>query len=358
MKIIQVDRRMEGSLLQTRHFHTAGAAIARPLLEAQLHSHLLPRIVRAVLGTMHQLHVGLARGRRCGRRHGLPHARVGPETARVVGQRGRDGVAAGAGDGSRRAVRRLAHGRHGAEREIGPAAAAGGEALGEVGAQVPRGLGGEAAGLGLGPDASDGVLVEARTRDHRDALLHGTARFPRGEQRGGGGVGVEKGQEDGLLHQIVDESGGRVQDVGGRRERAVGVSEDVLADLTRHVDLAGGTRENVGGQQALPEHAHPLALGRISGDGRGSERVGDFGVGFPVTLGLQGEFQRLEAVVLGEIGHKGTEGVGGGGGVCEDLVQGRSHGTKDARGGREAQGPRVGGVHIPVGVAIRGGGGG
>lgn len=60
-----------------------------------------------------------------------------------------------------------------------------------------------------------------------------------------------------------------------------------------------------------------------------------------VAVGLHGEFESLEAMILGEVGHESTQGVWLGCRVCEDLLQ---VWQAEAKGGGQADGS--GGRHI------------
>lgn len=79
------------------------------------------------------------------------------------------------------------------------------------------------------------------------------------------------------------------------------------------VNLARAIRLNVGLDELLPQAADVIAIVE--------EVVLRLRIGEPVAVGLHGELESLETVVLGEVGHKGTQGVGLGGRVCEDLLQ-------------------------------------
>lgn len=95
--VVVVVRRENGLIVQTEDFRiTGGAARSRPLLEAQLHAHLLPGIVGAHFrtGDRQMRFVGRWSGRR---RHGLLGGGTGLRT-RVVGQSQRGRLAARAQD--------------------------------------------------------------------------------------------------------------------------------------------------------------------------------------------------------------------------------------------------------------------
>lgn len=83
----------DGLVVQTKDFGIPGrAASTRPLLKAQLHAHLLPRVFGAQFRAVHGK-MGLTGRRRGRRRHGLL-ARGAGLRARFIGHRQRGGVAA------------------------------------------------------------------------------------------------------------------------------------------------------------------------------------------------------------------------------------------------------------------------
>jgi hypothetical protein len=150
------------------------------------------------------------------------------------------------------------------------------------------------------------VLVKARARHNADVFAAAEDPVDGGRVR----VAVEKREEDGLLHQFVDELDGAVEFLRGRGRQRVGQREELIADFAGEVDLARGPREDVRGQQAAPEHAQVLRFRAVGGDGRLGQLVGQGLVGLAVALRFQGELEGLETVVLREVGHERAEGVG------------------------------------------------
>lgn len=98
------------------------------------------------------------------------------------------------------------------------------------------------------------------------------------------------------------------------------MSKDVIPDLAGDVDLPWRSGQDVSSQQSLPEHTQMLAAGAVGDDRRFIQLAAQGIVRFPVPLGLQGEFQGLQTVILREIGHEGAEGVGGRCSVGQHLI--------------------------------------
>lgn len=79
------------------------------------------------------------------------------------------------------------------------------------------------------------------------------------------------------------------------------------------IDFARAIRLNVGLNELLPQGTDVIAI---------IEKIGlRLRVGQSVAVCLHGELEGLETVVLGEVGHEGTQGVGLRGRVCENLLQ-------------------------------------
>lgn len=69
----------------------------------------------------------------------------------------------------------------------------------------------------------------------------------------------------------------------------------------------------------MPEHLDVGTLLALRGNRRSRVAVGHLGVVFSVSRGVHGEFERLEAVVLREVGHEGTQRPWRRGRVCQNL---------------------------------------
>lgn len=129
-------------------------------------------------------------------------------------------------------------------------------------------------------------------------------------------MGIQKGQEDRLFHQFVNEFHGGIEGLGQRGDGRVSLSKNIVADFTGDIDLAGGSGHDVGRQKSLPKHPQMLAFRTFGADRVFTQLLAECLVRFPVPFRFEGEFQRFQAVVLGKVGHKSTEGVRSGGGVC------------------------------------------
>lgn len=106
---------------------------------------------------------------------------------------------------------------------------------------------------------------------------------------------------------------GQVQDAVVRSRIPVGLTENVVPNGAGQVDLARRVGQDIRCEQSTPEHTQVLAFRDIHVRNRGwmtSQLKSDSIERLTVSLGLHGELQSLETVVLREIGHKGTEGVG------------------------------------------------
>lgn len=334
-----------------RHFHAARAAVARPLLESQLHAHLLPGVLGAGFGAVRQMHrVRFTRGRRGGRRHGLAEARVRLETPRVIGQRAGGRVVARTRHGCRATVTGLAHRSHGTQGEIRAAVVAGGPQR-DRGSQILRRRRGRSATLGSTPLES--VLFKPDARHDRHAFILGKQGLGQRQGVRGRGVGVEERNEDRFLHQFVDKLDGGVENLGGRRHGRIGAAKDIIPDVAGHVNFPWGSRNDIRRQKPLPKHAEMLTFGPIGSDRQLVHLVAEGEIGVTVALGFQGEFQGFQAVVLREIGHEGAESVRRGCRVGQHLVEGWPHGTKHARRNGQTQRTRASGLHVLVRLAIR-----
>lgn len=96
--------------------------------------------------------------------------------------------------------------------------------------------------------------------------------------------------------------------------RAAGDAEEAVADAGGNVDLARSAGDNVDLHQLLPQGAEAGG-----GGGRRQRFGGTFLVVGGIALRVEGELERLHAVVLGEIGHEGGQSPRRRGGVEEDL---------------------------------------
>lgn len=101
------------------------------------------------------------------------------------------------------------------------------------------------------------------------------------------------------------------------------MSKQIVTNGGGQVDLTGSARSDVGRQQTLPEHAQVLDPRGVDDDGRAWQLTSEFLVGFSVSACFHGELEVLQAVILREIGHEGTERIGRRGSVSQHLVQRR-----------------------------------
>lgn len=72
----------------------------------------------------------------------------------------------------------------------------------------------------------------------------------------------------------------------------VGLTKDIIADITGQVDFPRGPRKDISSDKSSPEHMQVLALGDCAIGGRRRmmpELLNDGIECFPVSLGLEGE---------------------------------------------------------------------
>lgn len=134
----------------------------------------------------------------------------------------------------------------------------------------------------------------------------------------GGSDGLQERNQDGVVHEFVDDASsfsqlGRVRGVG-----AIGHAKEAISNLSRNVYFARGAGDYVDLHQLLPPCTNPLpAVIR-----RGGVSEGLF-VDGGVALSIKGELEGLHAVVLGEVGHEGTQCPWRRSGIEKNLVEGR-----------------------------------
>jgi hypothetical protein len=144
-------------------------------------------------------------------------------------------------------------------------------------------------------------------------------------------MGVQKGHENRLLHQIMNELNRGVQHRRRRRDSLAGMPEkNIITDLAGDVDFPRGSGDNVSGQKSLPEHTQVAGLWAVGRNWELSKLAADAIISFPVPLRIHCEFQGLQTVVLRKVGHKGAKGVRSRCRIREHLIEGRTHGTESA----------------------------
>lgn len=116
------------------------------------------------------------------------------------------------------------------------------------------------------------MVFEAGAGDDADGFVGGArdGGAERVRDRDGwrrSGVAVEEGEEDGFLHEFVDEFDGVVEGCWRWRGREGGHAEESVSDVAGEVDFAGRTGGNVRGQETLPEHLQMAGFGAAGGDG-------------------------------------------------------------------------------------------
>lgn len=134
----------------------------------------------------------------------------------------------------------------------------------------------------------------------------------------GGRDGLQERNQDGVVHEFVYDSSSFGQFGRVRRVGAIGHAKEAISNLSRNVYFARGAGDYVDLHQLLPPCANPLPA-VIRG---GGVRKGLF-VDGGIALSVKGELERLHAVVLGEVGHEGTQGPWRRGGVEKNLVESR-----------------------------------
>lgn len=118
------------------------------------------------------------------------------------------------------------------------------------------------------------------------------------------------------------------------------MAEKIVSDLAGEVYFAWRARDDVRGEESLEKHAEMLRFWSVWQDW---ELPGVFHRGvvmFPIPLGVQREFQRLQAVVLREVRHESCQSIRGLASICQHIVQGRS--TTRVRNRRERETDRPG----------------
>lgn len=136
---------------------------------------------------------------------------------------------------------------------------------------------------------------------------------------------VQEMDKDRLFHQVMHPAHSGIQRLRGRRHLGIGFGKQSIPDLRGKIDLPWGARHNVCRYQAMPQHAQMFRLGAFSANGGLVQHLRNGSIGFRIPFCLHGELERFETMVLGEIGHKGTEGEWVGSGVGEHLVQRWAH---------------------------------
>lgn len=100
----------------------------------------------------------------------------------------------------------------------------------------------------------------------------------------------------------------------------VGKGEELIADVAGDVDFAGTVGDNVGVQQTIPQHPDVFAfvhLGRIRRQPGHLRNQGI--VFFSVPFSIHRELEILQAMVLRQVGGKGTQRPRRGRGIGEDV---------------------------------------
>lgn len=146
--------------------------------------------------------------------------------------------------------------------------------------------------------------------------------------------------QDRVTHELVNDPDGIIQ---LRRRRWLGPAweaQQVITHMCWKIDFARAVRLNVGLHQFLPQAADVITIVL--------EALLGLAVCKSVALGFHGEFEGLEAMVLREIGHEGTQSVGLRSRISEDLVQ-RGH----TRPRRRGQADRSGGRHGLISASVR-----
>lgn len=134
----------------------------------------------------------------------------------------------------------------------------------------------------------------------------------------GGSDRLQERNQNGVVHEFVDDASSFGQLRRVRRVGAIGHAKEAISNLSRNVYFARGAGDYVDLHQLLPPCTNPLpAVIRGGGVSEGLFVDGS------IALSIKGEFERLHAVVLGEIGHKGTQGPWRRGGIEKNLVEGR-----------------------------------
>lgn len=142
------------------------------------------------------------------------------------------------------------------------------------------------------------------------------------------GHGLQEGDQQRIVHQLVDDASGLGKFGRVWRIRADGHAKQAIAYLGGNVDLARGAGDDVDLHQLLPPGADRLPA-LVRGVRFGQELFVDGGI----ALRVQGEFQRLHAVVLRQVGHEGRQGPRGRSRVEKDLVE-RGRATRHVVSGR------------------------
>lgn len=120
-----------------------------------------------------------------------------------------------------------------------------------------------------------------------------------------------------IVHELIDDPAGLVKLRWGWCGWATCEAEQMISNVSGDVDLSRGARDDVNLHELLPERANTViaVLGavRVLND--------EFVVEGSVALGVEGEFQAFHAMILGEVGHEGTEGPRRRSNIEENLAQ-------------------------------------
>lgn len=130
--------------------------------------------------------------------------------------------------------------------------------------------------------------------------------------------GLQEGNQDGVVHEFVNDASSFGQLGRVRRIGAIGHAKEAISNLSRNVHFARGAGDYVDLHQLLPPCTNPLpAVIRGGGVSEGLFVDGS------IALSIKSEFERLHAVVLGEVSHEGTQCPWRRGGIEKNLVEGR-----------------------------------